>query len=97
MLARPENATTCTDATDIKCQIRRFIAQQLLFSDDRFDYEDDASFLENGIIDSVGVLELILFLEQTFGITIGGQDMVPDNFDSVNNLARYVERQTGAA
>jgi len=51
---------------------------------------EDVSLLEEGIIDSVGVLELILFLEQTFAISVEDEEIIPDNLDSVNKLAIYV-------
>jgi len=51
---------------------------------------DDISLLDEGIIDSVGVLELILFLEQTFAINVEDDEIIPDNLDSVNKLVIYV-------
>jgi acyl carrier protein len=75
---------------DTKTQIRQYIAKNFLFSDNGFSLGDDASFLEEGIVDSTGVLELVLFVEETFGIEVDDEDIVPDNFDSVNNLAAYI-------
>ena len=79
---------------DIQAQIRDYIAQNLLFSDDGFGYSDDASFLEEGIVDSVGIMELVMFLEENFGLTVDDEDLTPDNFDSVNKLAAYIERMS---
>ena len=79
---------------DIEARIRSYIAQNLLFSDNGFNYSDDDSFLQEGIVDSVGVLELVLFVEQTFGVDVHDQDITPDNFDSVSRLANYIRRQT---
>jgi acyl carrier protein len=79
---------------DIEARIRSYIAQNLLFSDNGFNYSDDDSFLQEGIVDSVGVLELVLFVEQTFGVDVNDQDITPDNFDSVSKLANYIRRQT---
>ena len=81
---------------DIQAQIRDYIAQNLLFSDDGFGYPDDASFLEEGIVDSVGIMELVMFLEENFGLTVDDEDLTPDNFDSVNKLAAYIKRSTYA-
>jgi acyl carrier protein len=53
--------------------------------------EDDTSFLEEGIIDSVGVMELVAFLEETFSIRIEDDEIIPDHFDSVNKLVNYVQ------
>lgn len=52
---------------------------------------DDVSLLEEGIIDSVGVLELILFLEKAFAFSIEDEEIIPDNLDSVNKLVIYVQ------
>ncbi len=73
--------------------IRDFIAKNLLFSDSGFDYPDDASFLEEGIVDSIGVLELVGFIEETFGVSVEDREIVPDNFDSVARLAEYLRRK----
>lgn len=73
--------------------IRDFIAKNLLFSDSGFDYPDDASFLEEGIVDSIGVLELVGFIEETFGVSVEDREIVPDNFDSVTRLAGYIRRK----
>ena len=51
---------------------------------------DDDSFLEEGAIDSVGVLELIAFLEETFSVRVEDEEIVPENFDSVNQLVNFV-------
>jgi len=79
---------------DIQAQLRDYIAQNLLFSDDGFGYSDDASFLEEGIVDSVGIMELVMFLEENFGISVDDEDLTPDNFDSVNKLAAYIKRMS---
>jgi acyl carrier protein len=75
---------------DLKENIRQYIAKNMLFSDEGFPHADDASFLEEGIIDSIGFMELVAYVQQTFGIEVGPQDLVPANFDSVDKLARYV-------
>ncbi len=75
---------------EIEAQVRKYVAQNLLFSDNGFEYEDNDSFLQEGIVDSVGVLELVLFVEETFGVNVDDQEITPDNFDSVNKLARYI-------
>lgn len=78
-------------------QVRRFIAETILFSDDGFSYSDDASFLDEGIIDSTGVVELVLFVEETYNFQVSDDDIVPDNFDTVNSLVRYIETNTNSA
>ncbi len=70
--------------------IRQYIAQNILFNNKGYPFPDDASFLENGIIDSMNVMELIMFVEETFGLEVADEDIVPDNFDSVAKIAAYV-------
>jgi acyl carrier protein len=57
----------------------------------------DTSFLEKGIIDSTGVLELVSFVEQTFGFTIGDEDLTPENLDSINLVTAFIKRKLGSA
>ena len=75
---------------EIKTQLRDYIAQNLLFSENGFPHDDEASFLEEGIVDSMGVMELVAFTEETFGIAIEDHEITPDNFDSINRLAGYI-------
>ena len=77
--------------------IRRYIAQNVLFSKNGYPYADDTPFLETGILDSTNVLELVMFAEEQFGINIDDRDVVPDNFDSVTKLASYVRRSMAGA
>jgi acyl carrier protein len=81
---------------EIKTQIRSYIAQNILFNDNGFKYEDDDSFLEEGIVDSLGIMELVLFIEETFGLSIDDRDLTPDNFDSVNKMAHYIQNRLSA-
>lgn len=79
-----------------KDQVRQYIAENLLFSDDGCSLPDDASFLEEGILDSTGVLELVMFVEQGCNIAVRDDEIVPENFDSINRLATYISRKTAA-
>ncbi|MCA9977918.1 MAG: acyl carrier protein, partial [Anaerolineales bacterium] len=72
---------------DIKAKIRQYVAENFLYSSDGFHLSDDASFLEEEVIDSTGVMELVMFVEEEFKITVDDEDIVPENFDSVNQLA----------
>ena len=78
---------------DIKEQIRQYLAQNFLFSNNGFNLGDGASFLDEGIVDSTGVLELVLFVEETFSVEVDDEEIVPDNFDTVNNLAAFIQRK----
>jgi acyl carrier protein len=77
----------------IEPQIRQYLAENFLFSNNGYELEDEASFLEEGIVDSTGVLELVMFVEETFSITVQDEEIVPQNFDSVSQLAAYVRRK----
>lgn len=76
-------------------EIRKFISLNLLFTQDGFPYADDASFLREGVIDSLGVMELVEFVNKKFGILIEQHEVIPDNFDSVAKLAAFVRRKSG--
>jgi len=70
--------------------LRKYIADNILFSKDGYPYPDDASFLENGILDSTNILELVMFVEEEFDITTEDNEIVPAYFDSVKNLSQFV-------
>jgi len=57
--------------------------------------DESESLLERGIIDSVGILNLISFLEETYGINIDEDDLMPENFDSLSAISSYVNRKNG--
>ena len=76
---------------EIATNIRTYIAQNILFSGDDYPYPDEASFLDEGIVDSMNVLELVSFVEDQYGIKVADSDIVPDNFDSVSKLAAFVQ------
>ena len=78
----------------IEDQIRQYVADNFLFSEDGYQLSDDASFLEEGIVDSTGVLELVMFVEDTFNTTVEDDEIVPENLDSVAQLAAYIRRKT---
>jgi len=73
-------------------QIRTFIIDTFLFGDDSA-LQDDTSFMQNGIIDSTGILELISFMEENYGIQIQDDELVPENLDSLNNIGQFLSRK----
>jgi len=73
--------------------IRKYIVDAFLFGEGGDRFTDDDSLLEQGIIDSTGVLELVSFLSETFGIQVEDNELVAENFDSVNRLSAYVQRK----
>lgn len=74
-------------------KIAAYIAENILFSKKGYPHPLDASFLENGIVDSMNILELVMFVEENFHIKVADQDIIPDNFDSVSKLARYINKK----
>jgi acyl carrier protein len=81
---------------EIESKIRSYVAENLLFSDNGFPYDNDASFLQEGIVDSIGIMELVNYVESTFGITVEDHELTPDNLDSVERLANFVRSKSGS-
>ena len=81
----------------IRATLRSYVLDNHLFTDDGSRLNDSDSFLETGILDSTGIMELIAFVEETFDFKVSDDDMVPDNLDSIDNLVAYVERQRAPA
>lgn len=75
---------------DVKKQLKEFFRTNFMIEIDG-NFDDDSSFLENGIIDSTGVLELVMFLEEKYGIKVADEELVPENLDSFNNIDRYLK------
>lgn len=77
----------------IEQEIRQFVIANFLFGTDDGRLSSDESFLENGIIDSTGVLELVSFLEQTYQVKVRDDELVPDNLDSLRKVTAFVQRK----
>jgi acyl carrier protein len=80
----------------IQDQVRAFIVDSFLFENPAEGFDGDTSFLESRIIDSTGILELVAFLESTYGLTIEDEELDPANLDSLNQIAAFVERKRSA-
>ena len=76
--------------SDVTHTLRQFIEENFLFGE-ASEFSDDDSFLDLGMIDSTGVLELVTFLERHFQIAIADAELVPENLDSINNLVRFLQ------
>ncbi len=72
--------------------VRGFIVENFLFGDGE-SLREDTSLMEEGIMDSTGILELIFFIEETFGFSVEDDELVPENMDSLQNIARFVDRK----
>ena len=72
--------------------VREFIVENFLFGDGEV-LKDDTSFMEEGIIDSTGILELVFFLEESFSISVEDHELVPENMDSLQGIAGFIDRK----
>jgi acyl carrier protein len=79
----------------IENKIRAYVAENFLFGDAAQLGVDD-SFLDKGIIDSTGILEIVMFLEEQFGIKVADSEMLPENLDSIGNIARFIGKKGSA-
>ncbi|RQW78132.1 MAG: acyl carrier protein [Geobacter sp.] len=77
---------------EIREQIRAFMINNFLFGEDS-GLKNDTSFLQEGMIDSTGILELVSFLENQFCIVVEDEELMPDNLDSINKIAAFVEKK----
>ncbi|MCP9447104.1 MAG: acyl carrier protein [Nitrospira sp.] len=80
----------------IEAQVRQYVTDRLLFGRSDVVVDGETSFLESGLIDSTGVLELVAFLEETFKIKVEDEDLIPANLDSINALTRFIQAKSEA-
>jgi acyl carrier protein len=80
----------------VHTKIRDFIVENFLFGDDSQPLAGDLSLMENDLVDSTGVLELVGFLEQGFGLTVADADIVPANLDTIDRIAAFIDRKIAA-
>lgn len=78
---------------EIREQLRSYIVDNFLFGDDK-GFDDSVSFLDSGIIDSTGILELISYLEEQFPIKVKDEELIPENLDSISNLLVFIGKKT---
>jgi len=76
----------------VKNAIRAYIIDNFLFGDGRR-LADSTSFLENGIIDSTGIMELVAFLEKEFSVKINDEELLPENLDSIEKAGMFISRK----
>ena len=79
----------------IKQDLRDFIVNNYMAGGGTRPLEDDDSFLDKGIIDSIGVIELVHFIQDKYSIRITVPEIVPENFDTLDNLSRYILSKKG--
>lgn len=79
--------------SQVEKEVRAYVTEKLLFGQTDRELNGDTSFLESGIIDSTGVLELVAFLEEQFQVKVEDEDLIPANLDSINAIIQFVERK----
>ncbi len=77
----------------IEQKLRDYILENYLFTSDQSALVNNDSFLEKGILDSTGILEMIYFIEDEYGIKVEDEEMVPENLDSVDKITTYIQRK----
>ncbi len=83
-----------TNLTDITKIVRNFVVDTFLFGEED-KLKEDTSFIESGIIDSTGILELVAFLEERFGLRFADEELIPENLDSISNVVRFLQNKMG--
>jgi acyl carrier protein len=86
---------TLNDTTQSSARIRRYITENFLYMRPDYQFTDDDALLGKGIIDSLGVMELISFVEEEFGVAVADTDITEQNLGSVSAVARYVASKQG--
>jgi acyl carrier protein len=79
----------------IQKRIREYIIDNFLVDEDEEAFGNEDSFLESGLIDSTGMLEVITYVEETFEVEVADEEMTPENLDSVDNISRLVAAKLG--
>ena len=80
-------------SSELQTQVRDFILENYLFTDDTSALGLDESLLDRGIVDSTGMLEIIMFIEDELGVAVEDEEMIPENLDSVNRIASFVSKK----
>ena len=80
----------------IEATLRNYILENYLFTDDNSELDNNASFLDLGIIDSTGIMEVVLFIEEEYGIEVDDEDLLPENLDTINNLVKFISARQSA-
>lgn len=80
----------------LEVEIREFIVKNFLFGEDDGSLHSEDSLIERGVVDSSGVLEVVGFLDERFGVEVADHELVPSNFDSITKLAAFIERKRAA-
>lgn len=80
------------DMKEIERSVREFVTENFILANGEIELQNDDSFLEKGLIDSMGVLELVDFIESRYSFAISDDDLLPENLDSINRITAFVAR-----
>lgn len=80
------------NAADMTTELKRFLIDNFVY-DESYPFDETASLMEEGVLDSTGVLELIVFLERRFGVKVSDDELTPENLDSIANIINYLRRK----
>ncbi len=78
----------------IKQSIKNYIVENVLYGANEHELCYDDSFLDKGIVDSTGIMEIVGFIEDEYDISVDDDELIPENLDTINNLAKYVKGKT---
>lgn len=81
----------------IEQEVRQFVVDNFLFGEDEHNLSNEDSFLGKGIVDSMGILTLVSFVQGRYGFEVPDQDLIPENWDSVALISAYVQNRVGVA
>ena len=81
---------------NIEEELRNFILENFIIDENPSQLDKNQSFLESGIIDSTGILELVSFIEEHYNITVEDEDLIPDNLDSLHNVVTFINKKLKA-
>ncbi len=80
-------------STDVTTEVRSFIIERFLFGQDGDRLSNSDSFMERRLVDSTGILEVVMFLEERYGLSVADDELVPENLDSVERIAAFIARK----
>ena len=81
---------------EVEQRLKHFIATELMYSEDDETLSSDEPLLGSGIVDSLGIMRLVSFIEEEFGVEVPEEELVPEHFQTVNRLTAFVERLQAA-
>jgi acyl carrier protein len=82
-----------TTTPDVASEVRAYIVDRFLFGQNGDRLANGDSFLERHLVDSTGILEVVMFLEQRYGIKVADDELIPDNLDTIDRIAAFVARK----